>query len=181
MIQGAPDGWKVIGVFPSPYFGYFSHVGTFQLSAREGNHELFDFRTRNEELGTLTTFAHKLEIYDSKGNQIGGVSKNNITVGELKFQMGGGKLLGAKTFSFSFEKDTYNASTSNGAITLSRGGDGLVLAKFQELVYYGAKNGLGDILIRTEAFNSNLHVAIIAFIVWQIHARFKKSLDRFLA
>jgi hypothetical protein len=162
MTQGAADGWKVIGLFPSPYVGlFFYDFGTFQFSAKKGDHELFDFRTRKQ-------FGRQLEIYDSKSNLIGSVSNDNITVGELKIQIDSNKHLAI----FSFKGENYFASKSKGAITLSRTRDGLVLAKFRELVYYGAKNGLGDILIRTEAFSSNLHLAIIPLIVWQIYARF---------
>jgi len=168
MTQGAPDGWKVIGLFPSPYNDYLP-IGTFQLCVREGDNELFEFKTRKTN-SVPTATAQKLEIYDSKGNLIGGVSKKAISLGQFEFPMGGGTILSSTTSSFTFDKENYQMSIEDGAKILRRNRDAVVLAKFQELVYYGTKTGLGDIILSPEAFTSNLHLAIIAFIVWQIHA-----------
>jgi hypothetical protein len=169
MTQGAPDGWKAIGLFPFPYLDHLP-IGAFQLSVREGDNELFEFKTRHTDSAAKSAIAQKLEIYDSKGNLIGGVSKKNITLGQLKFPMGGGTIISSATSSFTFDKENYQMSIEDGAKILRRNRDAVVLAKFQELVYYGTKNGLGDIILSPEAFTSNLHLAIIAFIVWQTHA-----------
>jgi hypothetical protein len=171
MTQGAPDGWKVIGLFPSHYSGHLYPLGTYQLSAREGDNELIDFKARHLDFGpTFSAFARNLEMYDSKGNLIGAVSKKNITLGQLEFPMGGGATISSTTSSFTFDKENYQMSIEDGAKMLRRNRDAVVLAKFQELVYYGTKFGLGDIILSPEAFTSNLHLAIIAFIVWQTHA-----------
>jgi hypothetical protein len=134
MTQGTPDGWKVIRLFPSPS----NSRRTFQLNAREGNHE-FLFKTRIQNFGSnCSAFAHKLEIYDSKRNLIGGVSKNNITLGQLKFPMGGGAIMSSTSSSFTFEKEKYQMlSIENGAISLKRNRDAAVLAKYHNLVTMG--------------------------------------------
>jgi hypothetical protein len=162
----------VIGLFPSPS----NSRRTFQLNAREGNHKSFLFKTRIQNFGSnCSAFAHKLEIYDSKRNLIGGVSKNNITLGQLKFPMGGGAIMSSTSSSFTFEKEKYQMSIENGAISLKRNRDAAVLAKYHNLSYNGSKLGFGNILISPEAFTSDLYLAITAFFVWQLHARVPSS------
>jgi hypothetical protein len=58
-----------------------------------------------------------------------------------------------------------------------RASDEYAVAQYDDFFYYGSKAGLGDVLIRREAFKSELHLAVISLVVNAIYAQFWAARD----
>jgi hypothetical protein len=164
MPDRAPDDCHAIGLFPNLYSSFA--LNEFQLSAKKGETELFNFKAK---------LGGPLSIYDKSNQLIGEVWNGYIVIGQLRLQLK--QHFVRNTISFAFKGEKYYVANRVFPLAVIRASDEYAVAEYDDFVYYGNKAGLGDVLIRREAFKSELHLAVISLVVNAIYAQFWAARD----